>query len=753
MIIEIHFVFIFITGLKMANRQSNQLPLNLPQLQNLVKRDPESYKQEFLQQKDHFDAVYDAFVTYYDQRNDKYNEEIDKLMTFLAQVAHCYTEELTGFPQKLMDALEKHAWEMHADNRMSICRTLILLRNKNLLEPMDLLPLFFKLFQCPDKRLRKCLQQNIIADIKNMNIKRRNNKLNTYLQNFMFQMVNNSHAKTAKISLNIMVELYHKNVWNDAKCVNVIAEACLSKIPSVMITAVKFFLTSNVAEKEDGSDSEDDIPNPKEMMMANRVNKKTRKREKNLDKLKTLVKKKKKKQKTENFQFSALHLIYDPQGFAEKLFKQMSTLHDQFEGKLLTLELISRLIGVHELILLNFYPYLSRFLRPHQREVTKILQCVAQAAHQLVPPENLESVVEVIVNNFVTERNSADVMAVGINAIREICLRCPLSMNRDMLQDLSSYKSYREKSVMMAARSLIHLFRDANPELLQKRDKGKPTIAAVEKKAKGFGELDAVELIPGAEALVGNDGEEAEDDDGVDSDSSGEWINLSDSENEANGSDEEVDDEEEEDEDDDDNDEEEDGDDSGNEDAESEENKNEKAKEKKNPKKKSKKEPEEEGLDPQARRLKALELIQTQILTDEDFKRMEKLQMQKQVVGAKKGSAKKRKASEAIDHVSKQIDELVDLGAIENIHKRKRHDREARLEAVKKGQEGREKFGKKKGRMNPHASTTNKEKRKSKAFMMLKPKLKRKGKSSVQERQRSFKHWLEKTRKRMLKLK
>ncbi|CAL8111419.1 unnamed protein product [Orchesella dallaii] len=733
----------------MANRQSNQLPLNLPQLQNLVKRDPESYKQEFLQQKDHFDAVYDAFITYYDQRNEQYNEEIDKLMTFLAQVAHCYTEELTGFPQKLMDALEKHAWEMHADNRMSICRTLILLRNKNLLEPMDLLPLFFKLFQCPDKRLRKCLQQNIIADIKNMNIKRRNNKLNTYLQNFMFQMVNNSHAKTAKISLNIMIDLYHKNVWNDAKCVNVIAEACLSKVPSVMMTAVKFFLTSNQAEKEDGSDSEDDLPNPKEVVMANRVNKKTRKREKTLKKVKSIVKKKKKKQKTENFQFSALHLIYDPQGFAEKLFKQMSTQHDQFEGKLMTLELISRLIGVHELILLNFYPYLSRFLRPHQREVTKILQCVAQAAHQLVPPENLESVLEVIVNNFVTERNSADVMAVGINAIREICLRCPLAMNKDMLQDLSSYKSYREKSVMMSARSLIHLFRDANPELLQKRDKGKPTIAAIEKRTKGFGELDAVELIPGAEVLVGNAGEEAaEDDDGVDSDSSGEWINMPDSENEANESDEEVEGEEEDEE-------EEDGEDSGNEDVESEENQTEggESKPEKKTKKKSTKEQEVEEVDPQERRMKALELIQTQILTDEDFKRMEKLQMQKQIVGAKKGSAKKRKASEAIDNVSKQIDELVDLGAIENIHKRRRHDREARLETVKKGQEGREKFGQKKGRMNPFASTTNKEKRKSKNFLMLKPKLKRKGKSSIQERQRSFKSWLDKTRKRMLKLK
>ena len=34
----------------MSKRVSNQLPNNLPQLQNLIKRDPISYKDEFQQQ-------------------------------------------------------------------------------------------------------------------------------------------------------------------------------------------------------------------------------------------------------------------------------------------------------------------------------------------------------------------------------------------------------------------------------------------------------------------------------------------------------------------------------------------------------------------------------------------------------------------------------------------------------------------------------------------------------------------------------
>ena len=46
-------------------------------------------------------------------------------------------------------------------------------------------------------------------------------------------------------------------------------------------------------------------------------------------------------------------------------------------------------------------------------EVTKLLQFVAQASHELVPPDVLQPVLKTLVNNFVTERNSGDVMAIG----------------------------------------------------------------------------------------------------------------------------------------------------------------------------------------------------------------------------------------------------------------------------------------------------------------------------------------------------
>lgn len=106
----------------------------------------------------------------------------------------------------------------------------------------------------------------------------------------MYSMLRDNNSKAAKMSLDIMIELYKKNIWNDTKTVNVISTACFSKVTKVMVAALKFFLSSDSNEKDsDDSDSSDDEPNAKEVMMANKVNKKTRKRSKQLEKVKKLV--------------------------------------------------------------------------------------------------------------------------------------------------------------------------------------------------------------------------------------------------------------------------------------------------------------------------------------------------------------------------------------------------------------------------------------------------------------------------------
>uniref|UniRef100_W8BMD1 Protein SDA1 n=1 Tax=Ceratitis capitata TaxID=7213 RepID=W8BMD1_CERCA len=725
-------------------RHNNQLPDNLPQLQNLIKRDPDSYKDDFHQQYQHFLSSLEVFAL----NPGEENKSLDELVMFIAQVAQCYPKECAKFPQHLVDLLKNHATTLDPIMRNCFVKALILMRNKNIIPAIDLLELFFQLLCCPDKNLRSFLQNHIITDIKNMNAKHKDMKLNSTLQNFMYSMLKDANPKAAKMSVDIMIELYKKNIWNDAKTVNVIATVgCFSKIMKVLVASLKFFLGHDDDEKgSDDSDSDNEV-DLKGAIMQNRVNKKTKKRKKQLEQIKKqAVKAQKKKKNAPAFNFSGIHLVHNPQGMAEGLFKQLQSTNERFEVKLMHLDVISRLIGIHELFLFGYYPYITRFLQPHQRQVTRIMQFAAQASHELVPGDIIEPVLKTIANNFITERNSSDVMAIGLNATREICIRCPLAMSEDLLRDLAMYKTYKEKSVMMAARSLIMLYREQLPALLHKKDRGRLTEAQAERKIRAYGEVEVHETIPGAEALL-KDSKEIDlgSEDDSDSDSNdGEWVNVSHSEDEGKNdgdNDEEDSDDDDDDEPDEDESEEEDGseddevdDDTSDADEEDKEHSGSESEGNETPAKKKsltvENSSENEGVQVLDAKEAAQELAMTRIFTDEDFKRINAAQLKKTVTNARKRPLEKDRA------------EFVKLNSIEMIYKKRKHDKESRLETVKAGREDREKFGWKDGRKNEHCSKTNRENRKRKNFVMMRHKARSKVKKSFRDKQKAMRKHL-----------
>lgn len=551
-------------------------------------------------------------------------------------------------------------------------------------------------------------------------------KLNKELQNFMYEMLSSKHAVAAKTSLDVMIQLYNKHIWNDIKTVNILTTACFSKVTKIMVTALKFFIgkDDDKDEKSDSeSENEDGHATLKSTMMAVKVGKKTKKKQRKLDKVKSAVKKNQNKTKNKtSFDFSALHLIHDPQDMAERLYKRLEKMNERFEVKLMTMNFISRLIGVHQLYLPNFYPLVQRFLFPHQREVTKVMVFAAQAAHPLVPPGDLEPVVRTLANNFVTERYSSEVMAMGLNAIRELCARNPYCMSDDLLQDLTQYKSHKDKGVMMAARSLIALFRDKNPALLAKKDRGAPTELDAEKKREHFGDSKAVSYIPGAEILTfKTDGE----DEGLgvsDTDSDdGEWIDV----DHSDGRDIMIDDSDEDDE-----------KGSGKGDG--------------GEKVYSTKDAVNEvmKLTAEERAARAADVVSSRFLTDADFAKIAALQAAKQVEKfnkSRKLSKTKKRKREELGKV--ESGELVSLKSIEMIYKKRKHDKESRLETVHAGREGREKFGQKRGKMNPEASSSNKAKTKTKNFMMIKHKVAGKQKESFRTKQMRLRNALLKQKK------
>merc|ERR1711971_851754 len=97
---------------------------------------------------------------------------------------------------------------------------------------------------------------------------------------------------------------------------------------------------------------------------------------------------------------------------------------------------------------------------------------------------------------------------------------------------------------------------------------------------------------------------------------------------------------------------------------------------------------------------KAIEVTSSRILTDADFRRIDAAQLRKAATGFSKTRNKRRRLDDAEgkDNVVKTIkprDELVDLAAIEMIHKKRKHDKESRLATVLEGRKDREKFGQK----------------------------------------------------------
>ncbi|KAF5825647.1 SDA1 domain-containing protein [Dunaliella salina] len=81
------------------------------------------------------------------------------------------------------------------------------------------------------------------------------------------------------------------------------------------------------------------------------------------------------------------------------------------------------------------------------------------------------------------------------------------------LQDLTLYKKFKNKQVSASARGLIGLFRELNPELLAKKDRGKGVDMMLRPAAYGQSQVasrvDGAELLEAAEAA----GQGSEEDD------------------------------------------------------------------------------------------------------------------------------------------------------------------------------------------------------------------------------------------------
>jgi len=470
---------------------------------------------------------------------------------------------------------------------------------------------------------------------------------------------------------------------------------CIHPSTKVQKAAYYFFL-GDEDDEADSSDEEDEGPDVQQMKHQRSVKKKTRSEDRKMAKAVKSVKKKsrtKDEEKT-NTNFSALQLIRDPQTFAEKLYDHLQRYDKRLtlDHKVLIMQLLSRVMGYHKLCVLGFYGYIVKYLTYHQLKVTVILLSLAQSVHDLTPPDVLSPVIRKIAHEFIHPGVGSGVIAAGLNAIREVCKRQPWSMEDDLLGDLVEYRKSRDKGVMAAARSLLQLFREVNPGLLKRRERGKTASMAqtsvtplpyghVPKPAEG---IEGLELLQ-SHAEQPQEGEEQDEWEGwdvesdSDSSSSSDWIAVS-SEDE--------------------------GDivisDSEDETAE-------------------RKSATAEAVDSPAQ--DAPNFATTKILTPADFALLNKLKLENAESNSTNPSrgTKRKAAAATLPADLEQANPFITESDIMGPRKRAKSDYADRVASIQEGREGREKFGSKKGKRKKEvpSSSTNRQKARNKPIMMI----------------------------------
>lgn len=205
--------------------------------------------------------------------------------------------------------------------------------------------------------------------------------------------------------------------------------------------------------------------------MSKKTKSKQSKKERELKKLKRREKRKSKINLMKNF--FPIDMINNAQDFCEKLFTHLKRKNFKFEINLAMMSVLGRMIGRHNLIIFNFYPFMIRYMYPHQKEISRILAFIAESCHEMVPPDDLEPMLKHLIDQFITERCHEEKITMGLHTIRAVCEKVPYAINEFSLNYCCSFNRYKEKNVAAAARSLINYYRDVNPDILEKKYRGR----------------------------------------------------------------------------------------------------------------------------------------------------------------------------------------------------------------------------------------------------------------------------------------
>lgn len=471
-----------------TNEEIEGLLQRLPMLQDKINKDPQSYREEF-------EKILAFFRIQFDQILLSPNKQIKgfkELLLFFAHISNVFQSEISFIPESLIKVLEENYLIIPHEIRLGIVEALSLLRKKDLLTSMEVIPLFFSLIKCQDKILRKKLCDCIISDLTKINLNHKSSLVNQNLQNYCEKLLTDPNKKQARKTLNIMITLYQKKIWNDSRTINAIGTCVASNDIKISSAAAQFFLSEYHIDEVDSSSEEElgDLKN-KYKLLGKASNRKTKQRK---NKLKMLMKSIERKEKrhskvTVNKDFMPIDQLNDPYAFSETLFQKANTQSGNYQNKLTIIRLLGRVLGRHRLLLNNYFNFMLKYLNSNQKDVSVILASLIEACHDQVPPNELEPVIDKLFDNFIAEAFPAPLVTLGLNALREIIERCPYCINKAEFDVVVNLKEYKNKSVSNAARSIVNLCKEIDGKY------GKATANQIFAFDKTDDTIDGIELL------------------------------------------------------------------------------------------------------------------------------------------------------------------------------------------------------------------------------------------------------------------
>lgn len=162
---------------------------------------------------------------------DKSTEQFAELITFVSQCAQCYPKTTSELPAQLSAMLLGTGGVMmvKGDVRETALRSMVMLRNKDVIDSIQLLQTLLPLLAHAPRELRSSIRKTILTDIKTSNQRTKNHRLNRVVQGLLFGMIesgmggevvgNKGKGKGKELggeamwAVMMVRELWRKGVW------------------------------------------------------------------------------------------------------------------------------------------------------------------------------------------------------------------------------------------------------------------------------------------------------------------------------------------------------------------------------------------------------------------------------------------------------------------------------------------------------------------------------------------------------------